>query len=146
MSEKRETLTVENLVLSGEQVHETNQTILAIAGRSTPLLNGTVMGKILATGKWAPWSNVATNGVATSVGIYDGEDIPAATLIAGDVVGLNILIGQDIVLNETLVVCESSLTLDSIIGTGVTTTTLREIFKTRGIFTAKTNKLYTGAY
>jgi hypothetical protein len=145
--ETRETLTVANLALYGVQVHEINQTLLTIDARATPLLNGTVLGKIIATGKWAPWSNVATNGVATSIGIYDGEDIPAATIDAADVVGLNIIVsGEELLINEGLLVCEGSLTLDSIIGTGVTTTTLRELFKNRGINYAKTNTLYTGAY
>ena len=145
--ETRETLTVANLALTGVQVHEVNQTLLTIDARATALVNGTVLGKILATGKWAPWSNVATNGVATSIGIYDGEDIPAATIDAADVVGLNIIVsGEELLLNEDLIVCEGSLTLDSIIGTDVTTTTLREVLKTRGINVAKTNKLYTGAY
>ena len=144
--ETRETLKVENLVISGVQAHEVKQTILQDAGRTTVLKHGTVMGRIATSGKWKPWVNTATDGSALAVGIYDGEDIPAATLVAGDITGNVILVGQDIIVNENVLVIEGGLTLATVIGTGVTTTTLREQLRVRGIETTKATELYTGAY
>ncbi len=128
------------LVIGGMSVGADQETLLTDAGRTTPLLNNTVMAKVAASGKWVPYTNVAaTDGAAVPKGIYLGADIPAADIAAGDVVDLPIMVGGDAAIVDTdLLVFENSLTLDTAIGTGVTLTTVRDELYKIGIFAGDT--------
>jgi hypothetical protein len=107
------------LILSGDTFVK-QDTIIQIGARAVPLLYGTVMARIAASGKWTPFINVAgVDGSAIPRGIYLGNDIPAATLVAGDVDNASILVGGNCTVNESLVVFDANtLTADSVIGTG----------------------------
>lgn len=95
-----------------------NGDIAQNAQRTTPLLYGTVMAQIAATGLWTPF--VAVNGVDGSAiprGIYLGDDIAAADLVAGDIEDVPILVGGCCTVNESEIVFDDgTLTADSIIG------------------------------
>ena len=94
-----------------------NETIIANAGRTTPLLYGTVMCKIAASGLWTPFVNAAlTTGASIPRGIYLGDDIPAADLVAGNIADIPMLVGNATV-NESLVVFDDgTLNAESVIG------------------------------
>jgi len=109
-------ITITQLVLSGVTHVRDSQTIAQDAGRTTPLVNRTVMAKITATGLWIPLTVVAgaiTDGTDFPRGIYSGEDIPAATLVAGNVTNVNIVVSGPCTVDEDLLVLENSLTLDT---------------------------------
>lgn len=96
--------------------------ILTDGGRSTPLLSRTLMAKISATEKWVPYTDpAATDGTAKPAGIYDPEghlgDISAADIVAGDVVDVPIIIFGAL-FDDSKLVIENSLTLDTVISTG----------------------------
>jgi hypothetical protein len=102
--------------LQGEARHKDNETFKQDAGRTTPLKYGTVVAQIAATGKWVPLTDVAAlDGSNTARGIYIGEDIAAAALVAGDVTGRPIIVyGIGLVLDSTQLILENSLTLASV--------------------------------
>ena len=99
------------------------QVLKQIGGRTTDLLQYTLMAKITTPvgdqGKWLPLTDVAaTDGTAFPRGIYLGEDIPATDIDAGDVAGLSILTGMA-EYDVSKLVIENSLALDTVIGPGV---------------------------
>lgn len=109
--QNRADLTTEPLILSDES-DVRNETIVQIEQRATDLLYGTVMAQIAATGLWTPFISVAgTDGSGVPRGIYLGDDIVAADLVAGNVVDVPILVGNARV-NESLVVFDDD-TLDA---------------------------------
>jgi len=96
--------------------------ILTDGGRSTPLLSRTLMAQIAATGKFVPYTDeTAVDGTALPAGIYDPEgslgDIPAADIVAGDIVDVPIIIFGALFDDEKLII-ENSLTLGTIIAAG----------------------------
>lgn len=106
-----------SVILSGGVVTKSNETILTNAGRTTPLVRGTVMAQIAASRKWVPLTDVAAlDGSNTARGIYLGEDdITAAALVAGDVTGVVIaVLGTPASLDSSLLVLENSLTINSV--------------------------------
>ena len=80
----------------------------------------------------------ATGGDGESIpaGIYWGNDILAATIAAADVIDQNILVGKTVELDESKIVLEGSLTLDSIIVE--TGKTIRKHLSDIGIFARST--------
>ena len=75
------------------------ETILQEGTRSVVLAQYTLMARIAASGKWTPFTNTSltnTDGTQVASGIYVGDDIAAATLVAGDTTG-QILVGDAIV-------------------------------------------------
>lgn len=83
-----------NIVLSGGTLVKDNETMLQDAGRATDLVRGTVMAQIAATGKWVPLTSVIlTTGASIARGVYMGDDVLAATLVAGDATGRLIIVG-----------------------------------------------------
>lgn len=106
---------------SPSAVSRTNQVIAQDAGRTAVLAPYTLMAKIAASGKWVPFTNeAATDGSAIPQGIYIGNEIAAATLVAGDVSNVEIAEGNFIYTKDLLVI-ENSKTLDTVI-TGATLT------------------------
>ena len=90
------------LILSGEGLVKENETLLTIGGRSTNMVTGTLMAKYTTganAGKWAPWLNAnlgATDGTQTPAGILVADTLLAATIAAGDVTNLAILVGGSV--------------------------------------------------
>ena len=70
-------------------------------------------------GKYNPANGAALNGQQRIAGIYMGDTILAATLVAGDVVNVPILTGQAIV-DKNQIVFENSLALTTVLPSGYT--------------------------
>jgi hypothetical protein len=86
------------LILSGEAALLEAETILGNGSRGagTDLKQYTIMCQVASSMKWAPWlnANLGDNtGLQYPMGIYLGDTIPAASIIAGDVTGCLILVG-----------------------------------------------------
>jgi hypothetical protein len=106
------------LILSDDSLVR-SETIAQDAQRTTDLLYGTVMAKNATTGFWVPFT-VLNDVAGESVprGIYLGNDIEAADLVDGDIVGQPILVGNATV-NESLVVWDDdTLDAESIVNPG----------------------------
>lgn len=127
-------------VLSGCALSRDDQVLLTDAGRTTPLEPFTLLAKVAATGKWVPFtSEVATNGTAIVQGIYIGESIAAADIVAGDIADLNVLLGGSITVDVDQVIIENSKTLDTVVTVGTTDLrTVRDHLANRGIFVEET--------
>jgi hypothetical protein len=127
-------------ILSGVGLSRDDQVILTDAGRAAPLVPFTVMSKVAATGKWVPFTNeAATNGTAIPQGIYLGDAIAAADIVAGDVSDVFILVGKDVTVDVDQIIIENAKTLDTVITIGTTDLrTVRDHLATRGIFTEET--------
>jgi hypothetical protein len=107
--------TTEPLILSDSSDVE-NGDIAQNGGRTTPLLYGTVMARIAASRYWTPWVNVAaTTGAGVPRGIYLGDDIAAADMVARNVTDVPILVGDARVNEELVVFDDDILTANSII-------------------------------
>jgi hypothetical protein len=136
--EFKETVESKNIRIGGLFPRSaTDQSFAQDAGRSTPVLTGTLIGQIAASGKWITVTDLAlTTGEVNVMTIYEGDEIPAADLVAGDVYVGDICIGGDVRFNENYpVTLENSLTLDSVIGAStVWATTIRRHLETRGIY------------
>ena len=90
-------------------------TIKQNATRATVLKQYTVLGKIAATGLYVPLTSAtATDGSAIPAGIYIGEDIAAATLVAGNVTDCPILT-SGARFDAGQLVIENSLTLNTVV-------------------------------
>ena len=114
-------------------------TIAQDAGRSAVLAPNTLMAKVAASEKWTPWiSASATDGTAHPQGIFVGEEITAAALVAGDVTDQPIIeFGIDF--DEDLLVIENSLTLATVITVGTTDLrSARDILKTQTLIPRST--------
>ncbi len=127
-------------VLSGNALSRDDQVLLTDAGRVIPLAPFTVLAKVAATQKWVPFTNAAaTDGSAVPQGIYIGESVTAAAIVAGDIVDLNVLLGGAITIDVDQLVIENSLTLDTVITVGTTDLrTVRDHLANRGIFVEDT--------
>lgn len=127
-------------ILSGAGVSRDDQILLTDAGRTTPLLQFTLLAKVAATQKWVPFtSEVATNGTAIPQGIYLGDDIAAADIVAGDIPDLFVLVGKDVTVDVDQIIIENAKTLDTVITVGTTDLrTVRDHLANRGIFTEET--------
>lgn len=117
-------------ILSGDSFVRSPITILQDAGRVAPLVFGTVMGRVTASGKYVPADAAAVDGSDVPRGIFLGDDIPAADLVAGDVVDQVLLVGSNCTVDEQLVVLEADL-LDDALTSG---DTMRDALNQIGIF------------
>lgn len=114
-------------IKSGRFLNTQEALFLQDAGRGVvPLVTNTLVAQIAATGKWVPYTNVAaTDGSAVPKGIFIGDDILGADLVAGDVANQVVaLLGDACSFDSDELVLENSVTLADVIGTGVTTTTV----------------------
>lgn len=130
-----------SFILSGDGFKETDAVFLQIGGRgSTALVFGTLVSKIAATGKYAPFDDeTTTDGTAIPAGIFIGNDITGAALVAGDVVDQTILVGGSVTIDTSQLVIEGSKTLATVIeATGgadnIFIQTVRDYLHMRGIF------------
>lgn len=112
---------------------EKGGTIFQDAGRTIPLVRMTVLGRIAATQKLVPLDTTATNGSQYPAGIYNGYDILAATIVAGDApLAGSLVYGGDGKVDPAALVFENAETLDTVV-TGETKT-VRDFFNDAGIF------------
>ncbi len=85
------------LILSGEAALLEAEVILQNASRGTAnLAQYTIMSQIAASMKWVPWLNAnlgASDGSQYPMGVYLGDTIPYASIVAGDVTSCLILVG-----------------------------------------------------
>lgn len=124
-------------ILTGLAFSRGDQILFTDAGRTTPLLFGTLLAKIAATQKWVPFiSETATDGSAFPQGVYIGPDIAAADIVAGDIADLSVLVGGGgVSVDADQVVIENSKTLNTIIdAVTVTARTVKDQLSFRGIF------------
>ena len=94
----------------------------------TGFLNGlTTVGTVTA----------ATGEVTASLpaGIYMGEELTAAAIVAADITDVHLLIGKDKMIDEDMIVLENSLTLASVIS--ATGLTIRQHLQNMGIYPRK---------
>jgi hypothetical protein len=116
-------------------------TIKQDAARTTVLASKTLMGKVAATQKWVPVTDLTvTTGPAAVFGIYVGDDIPAASLVAGDVANCSIIIGgAPLFIDKSQLVLENSLTLASLIGT---TMNVEDLLTRTGIYAGTMENIF----
>lgn len=87
---------------------------------------------ITAVNKWAPFNPAAVNGAQIPRGIFIGDDIAAATLAAGDVVGQPILVyGHEAIFDDSQLTIENAATLATVLPGG---DTVREALYKLGFF------------
>jgi len=125
------------LVLSGSPLSTDDETIAQDATRTDPLVYGTIMAKVLATGFLTPHIDVlAEDGTALPYGIYVGEEITAAALVAGDVVDCPAIIGGNITVSRDAITLEAGALTDQIIAEANSPIryTVEEALRLRGIF------------
>ncbi|MCK5127573.1 MAG: hypothetical protein KAR42_15055 [candidate division Zixibacteria bacterium] len=117
-----------------------NSTIAQDGSRSAVLAYGTLMAKVSATQLWTPFiDETATDGTAIPQGIYLGQEIAAATLVAGNVVDSLILVGGALTIDVNQLVIENSKVLTTVITVGTTDLrTVRDHMANRGIFVEST--------
>lgn len=121
---------------SGLAVTKGSGILLTDGGRATPLLFGTLLAEISATGKLVPYSDeTAVDGTATPAGIYIGNDIPAADIVAGDIEDLQYLKGCSVLIDKEQLVIENAKTISTVIGAGsVGAKTVEKSMNELGIF------------
>ena len=110
--------TTEKLILSGNTLVREAETLLQDAGRAVPLATYTLMAQIAATKKWVPFTDeTAVDGSAIAKGVFMGDAIAAADLVAGDVVDQPIITGgAAATIDSDLLVIENSKSLDTVVG------------------------------
>ena len=128
-------------VLSGNTLSRDDQVLLIDALRATDLLQFTLLARVAASQKWVPLTNAAAvDGSAIPQGIYIGEDIAAADIVAGDISDLHVLLGgAAATVDANQLVIENAKTLDTVITVGTTDLrTVRDHLANRGIFVEDT--------
>jgi hypothetical protein len=101
------------------------------------------MSKVAASQKWVPFTDeTATDGTAIPQGIFLGDDVPAADLVAGDVVDQSILVGNALYDLAQLVIENSKLLTTVILATGgadnVFTQVVSDYLENKGLFAEST--------
>ena len=129
-----------SLVLSGDSLIKDNETLLTDAGRTDPLEPFTVLGKVAASGKWVPLTDLtATDGTGVARGIYLGDTVTAAALADADVTGAPVLVGGFCTVDSSLLVFENSLTAASVGGaTTIGARTVEDDLRQIGVFLEST--------
>ena len=103
------------LILSDESDVE-NHDLIQDEERTTDLLFGTVMAQIAASGLWTPFiSVVGVDGSGVPRGIYLGDDIVAADLVAENIVDVPILVGNARVNESEVVWDDDTLDADTVV-------------------------------
>ena len=126
-----------SFILSGDSFKEADAVFLTDAGRgTTALVFGTLVSKVAASQKYVPFSDeTATNGTAVPAGIFIGNNITGAALVAGDVIDQVVLIGGNVTIDTSQLTIENSKTLATVIvGSAIFTQTVRDFLHMRGIF------------
>jgi hypothetical protein len=130
-----------SLILTTRQntYRQDNGTILQDVGRTVDLVYGTLMARNLSTGKWEPFTDeTAVDGTASNFGLFVGDDIAFADLVAGDVLDAPI-ITSGVTIDEDKLTIENAKTLDTVIGaTTVDARTVRDELRKVDIITTTT--------
>lgn len=123
-------------IRNGVAATANDATIAQDAGRTAVLAPFTLMAKVAASQKWVPFTDeTATDGTAIPQGIYIGQEIAAATIVAGDVTDQVILVGAWVFVDKTQLVIENSKLLTTVITVGTTDLrTVEDHLANRGIF------------
>ena len=141
-----ETQNTEGFWLRGDYDVKDNLTILTDGGRAIPLAKYTLMAQITATLKLVPMTSaVLTTGASVPFGIFIGDDIPAADLIAGDVTDQQIaVIGEPADFDiDKLVFDQGTLDIDDVIDVGtVQLTTIRKKLSELGFNASTTGEIF----
>jgi len=114
-----------------------NGIIAQDVGRTVDLLQNTVMAFNATNQNWVPFiSLVDTEGESVPRGIYLGDDILAADLVAGDIEDVEILVGGCCTVDQELLVFdEDTLDQDSIVNpANIEARTTRACLANVGIF------------
>lgn len=121
--------------LEGEVFGTASAVIEQDAARTTDLVQFTLMGQKAANRKWVPFTSLtATDGTAARFGIYTGDDIAAADLVAGDVTDMPMVtVGSGTPFDQGRLVIENSLTLNSVIADGINTRTVGAALELQGL-------------
>lgn len=90
---------------------------------------------ITADGDYWPLNDVGVVGESQVAGIYLGDELTAAKIVAGDIPNSPVLIGGKCTIDKNLVVLENSLTLSSVLPSGKS---VREELEDLGIFPEST--------
>ncbi len=143
--QNRADLTNNPFILSGMSFVKNGEILLQDGARAVPLAPFTVMSKILASGKWVPFDDetVVETGASVPQGIFLGDAVPAADLVAGDVVGQSILVGGALTYDTEQLVIENSKTLATVVKatTAVDNTivkTVGDLLEDKGMFAEAT--------
>lgn len=75
---------------------------------------------VTSVAKWGPLDVEALDGLHIPKGIFMGDALTAAAIVAGDVDDQPIIIGGNVYVDENQIVLEGSATLDTVISTGDT--------------------------
>jgi hypothetical protein len=128
------------LVRGGQSAVEQNAILLTDAGRATPLVFGTLLAKVAASGKYVPFINeAAVDGTALPSGIYIGPDIAAADIVAGDILDIPVLVGNGVYVDENKITIENSKLMTTVIGAASPDVrTVKDQLRWGGIFTVDT--------
>lgn len=142
---------VKPFILSGRPLILDTETIAQDGARAAALAPYTLMAKISASGLWTPWGDSSgTDGTALPQGIYMGDSITAAALVAGNVTNCPIIVGgagvtfdgDQLVIEELVSPPED---LDTVITVGTNDKrTVRERLYALGLFDE--NTMETDAY
>jgi hypothetical protein len=114
-----------------------NGVIAQDAGRTAVLAQNTVMAFNATNQNWVPFTSlVDTEGESVPRGVYLGDDIPAADLVADDIEDIEILVGGCCTVDQELLVFdEDTLDQDSIVNPGnIEARTARACLANVGIF------------
>lgn len=128
-------------ILNEESKTKEAETVSQDAGRTADLERYTLMSFNPTTAEWEPFTDeTATDGTQFPRGIILAT-IETAALVAGDVDGIPILVG-DAVVDENQLVIENSKTLDTVINVpaGINIS-VEEALRLMGIFTAATRAI-----
>jgi hypothetical protein len=138
-------MSIRPFILSGSPLVREAETIKKNTGRTAALAPYTLMAKVSADGLWEPWDDPTdTNGKAIPQGIYCGDEITAAAIVAANVENCPIIVGGDrVTFDEDQLVIEEGTSppsdLDSVIAVGTTDQrTARERLYSIGLFAEAT--------
>ena len=125
-------------ILQGSGLSKTKQTLLQDAGRSGDLLRHTLMAYNPTTAKWVPYTDeTATDGTQIPAGIIMAS-VTEASIIAGDVINIPILV-RGLVVDKNALVIENSLTLATIVNVPAgLNKSVEELLRGTGIFMQNT--------
>jgi hypothetical protein len=108
-----------------------------ITDAGTDFASGDIFTIAITAGtKWVPFSADGINGSQIPRGIFIGDDVTAAALVAGDVVNQPIIVaGVGAAFDSSLLVIEGGATLDTVLANGQT---VREALYALGFYAEET--------
>lgn len=125
-------------ILAGFPVSET-RTLAQDAGRTTDMAYGTVMVMDPSTRNLEPFTDeTATDGTEKPIGILL-ETVPFASIVAGTVSDIPILVGGNVYVDQNKVVIENSKTLNTVISS--LNLTVRQALKWSNIYCEDTEAI-----